>query len=305
MTRPPSTGHGWASCSDCTSPVHPDDRFCETCGARRPDPRDRVELVADRLGAVSDRGVRHRHNEDAVGIRSVSDGGRGSARITVVCDGVSRGARPDLASQAAVDAALDVLVTGVEDPDTSSRAAVRAASSAVVRLSTRAPVDLPPACTFVSAVVVGRTATVASVGDSRVYWLPRSEGGARPLTVDDSWRHEAVATGSLGEAAAARDRRRHAITAWLGADAAPLDPRVTTVHLDAPGVLVACTDGLWNRLRGPDDLAELVASAPDDPLAVARRLVGEALDRAELDNITAAVIDVPAPTTDTDLPEES
>lgn len=295
------------ACPACAAPVHPDDRFCEGCGARRPDPRDRVELATSRMGAVSDRGVRHRHNEDAVGMRAVSTGpAGGTARIAVVCDGVSRGARPDLASQAAVAAALEVLVErpgGWQDVEGSSRAAVRAATAAVTALSARAAVDTPPACTFVSTVVVGRTATVASVGDSRVYWLPRARSGARLLTVDDSWRREVVATGAMTEAAAARDRRRHTITAWLGADAGPVRPHVRTVRLDAPGVLLACTDGLWNSMTGPDDLAEVAAAVPPDPLALARHLVGVALGRDELDNVTAAVTDVPAPSPSDALPD--
>jgi len=151
-----------------------------------------------------------------------------------------------------------------------------------------------PACTFVSAVVTGGAVTVGWVGDSRAYWIPRSRTGSTPpvrLTEDDSWLAQGLAAGTLTLADAVADRRAHAITAWLGQDSDDVAPHIVTVEPEGPGVVVVCTDGLWNYL---DDVDELAAALPAEalaaPLHAARELVEVALRCGGRDNITVAVL---------------
>ncbi|MDQ3153382.1 MAG: hypothetical protein M3R63_17285, partial [Actinomycetota bacterium] len=57
------------------------------------------------------------------------------------------------------------------------------------------------------------------------------------------------------------------------------------------GVVVVCTDGLWNYLDNVDELAAaLPAEALEAPLHAARQLVEVALHRGGRDNITVAVL---------------
>ena len=59
------------------------------------------------------------------------------------------------------------------------------------------------------------------------------------------------------------------------------------------GLLVVCTDGLWNYFDEPAKLAELVAAASDpSPAGIARWLTDAALDAGGQDNITVAVVPV-------------
>jgi serine/threonine protein phosphatase PrpC len=288
------------ACSRCDELVGPHDRFCEACGMRRPDPRDHVEVDAPGAAAVSDRGHRHQHNEDAVAVRVLEQGRGVAAVLAVVCDGVSHGPRPDLASHVAAEAGADALVTllrGPGEPEAATRGAVRAAADAVAALADRPNTPGSPACTFVSAVLAGRALTVGWVGDSRAYWIPSEP--ATPgvqLTEDDSWLAATVAAGTMSYGQAAADRRAHAITAWLGADAGQVRPRVTTVHPGGPGAVLVCTDGLWNYLDSP---AQLAAALPPDaahaPLRAARQLVRTALRRGGRDNVTVAVLPVAGP----------
>lgn len=287
------------ACAHCAEPVGPQDRFCEACGARRPDPRDHVEIDVPGAAAVSDRGLRHQHNEDAVALRVLEPGRGGGAVLAVVCDGVSSGPRPDLASHAAVEAGAAVLVAslgGSGDAAAATRAAAGAAADAVAALADRPHIRQPPACTFVSAVRTGCDVTVGWVGDSRVYWIPRGPASGAQLTEDDSWLAATAAAGTMSYAHAAADRRAHALTAWLGADAGQVRPRVATVRLDGPGALLVCTDGLWNYLDSP---AQLAAALPRDtaaaPLAAARQLVRTALRSGGRDNVTVAVLPVAEP----------
>ncbi|HEY2763151.1 MAG TPA: protein phosphatase 2C domain-containing protein [Pseudonocardiaceae bacterium] len=298
-------------CRQCAEPVGPRDRFCEHCGswvaASR---RDHVEIDVGSAAGVSDRGLRHHRNEDALALRDISvapalgpalggAAGRREMTVAVVCDGVSSSARPDEASEVAAEVAAEALVAALhaaDNPAAATHQAIRAADKAVAEMADHARADgavrSAPACTFVSAVVTGNAVTVGWVGDSRAYWVPEAHPDAAPaqLTRDDSWLAEVLAAGTLSPAQAAADRRAHAVTAWLGEATEPVDPHVITLEPEGPGVVVVCTDGLWNYLDTAD---QLPAQALDRPLDTARRLVDLALHRGGHDNITVAVLPFP------------
>jgi serine/threonine protein phosphatase PrpC len=126
---------------------------------------------------------------------------------------------------------------------------------------------------------------------------------SRALTSDDSWAAYMIAEGALTEAEAEAHPNAHVITGWLGADNDDLRPHVATFRPDpdVPGTLLVCSDGLWNYLPGPEDLAAVLAEAAADPaadpLGAARALVRRALDAGGRDNITVAVIPLPSRTT--------
>lgn len=286
-------------CPHCADPVDPRDRFCEECGTRLADQRrDRVEVDVGVAAGVSDRGRRHHRNEDALALRGLKSPGDGvAAAVAIVCDGVSSVARPDEASEAAVQAAAEAMVAalcGDGNPATATRTAVHAADKAVTELADDDQnARGAPACTFVSAVVTRSAVTVGWVGDSRAYWIPQSRTESTPvrLTDDDSWLAKALAAGTLTVTEAAADRRAHAITAWLGRDANEVTPHVVTVKPESLGVVVICTDGLWNYLDSVDELAAaLPTKALQAPLDAARELVEVALHHGGRDNITVAVL---------------
>ena len=85
----------------------------------------------------------------------------------------------------------------------------------------------------------------------------------------------------------------HTITRWVGADADSVVPTVVTFDATGPGLLILCTDGLWNYFEDPLDLGALVPDwATSSPVAVARRLTDAALAAGGHDNITVAVMPV-------------
>ncbi len=113
----------------------------------------------------------------------------------------------------------------------------------------------------------------------------------RRLTEDDSWAAQMVAAGLMGEAEAYADVRAHAITGWLGADAYDLEPHTAIFKPDHPGVVVVCTDGLWNYAESAREMAQVLPpDAAVRPLHSAQVLVGHALDGGGHDNITVAVV---------------
>ncbi|MFC0435397.1 PP2C family serine/threonine-protein phosphatase [Kutzneria buriramensis] len=257
------------TCTGCGSAVAPSDNFCETCGLGQPTGRDHVEIDLGVAAGVSDRGLVHHRNEDALALRAADN-----AVFAVVSDGVSTADLADEASLAAVDAAIDVLVAG--GPTVK---AVAAANSAVAELPIRYD-DTAPSCTYVSAAITADEVTIGWVGDSRAYWIGAEE--ALVLTVDDA--------------------HGHALTAWLGADAGEVEPHITTYYPAGPGVVVLCSDGLWNYLGSADELADRVRPLASQPRTAATELVRFAIGRGGHDNVTVVVAPLPSTSTRSDRP---
>ncbi|GLX52427.1 hypothetical protein Shyhy01_53770 [Streptomyces hygroscopicus subsp. hygroscopicus] len=295
------------TCVACRAGRVDSDGYCENCGHAQPRERDHMERESGPVAAVSDRGLRHHRNEDsfALGHTALPDGS--PATLAVVCDGVSSATRPDEASAAAARAAGDSLLAALPrgtHPQAAMHEAIVAAAQAVNALAGEPdaarehdPHQNAPACTIVSSVVAAGLLVVGWVGDSRAYWVPddRTAPPAR-LTEDDSWAAQMVAAGLMNEAEAYADERAHAITGWLGADAYELDPHTASFKPDRPGVVVVCTDGLWNYAETAREMAETIpADAAVRPLHSARVLVGHALDGGGHDNVTVAVLPFPAP----------
>ncbi|WP_263103336.1 PP2C family protein-serine/threonine phosphatase [Kitasatospora sp. DSM 101779] len=301
----PAAGPAAGTCVHCGAAGLAPDGYCESCGKAQPKPRDHQERAMAGVAGVSDRGLRHHRNEDAFTVAGTSLPGGRPAVVAVVCDGVSSSARPDEASATAVDAASESLLSSLErgdDPTAAMRRAIADAARAVTELAyddkNRARPDgglNAPACTYVSAIAADGLVTIGWVGDTRAYWIPDDRESAEPyrLTEDDSWAARMVAAGLMGEAEAYADPRAHAITGWLGADAEELVPHTVSFTPHVPGVVLICTDGLWNYAEAATDLAFFVrADARTQPLAAARSLVDFAVTAGGHDNITVAVLPI-------------
>ncbi|MGW2474700.1 PP2C family protein-serine/threonine phosphatase [Streptomyces sp. NPDC001665] len=298
----PAPAAGGKVCVACRAGRVDGDGYCENCGHAQPRDRDHMEQELGSVAAVSDRGLRHHRNEDSFAVSTTALPDGSAAVVAIVCDGVSSASRPDEASAAAASAAneslLEALPRGTH-PQQAMHEAIVAAAESVNRLAEQAGQEPEqhrhqnaPACTLVGAVMASGLLVVGWVGDSRVYWVPedRTTAPAR-LTEDDSWAAQMVATGLMNEAEAYADERAHAITGWLGADAYELEPHTASFKPDRPGVVVVCTDGLWNYA---ESAAEMAAAVPEDayarPLHGAQVLVGHALDGGGHDNVTVALL---------------
>ncbi|WP_405853624.1 serine/threonine-protein phosphatase [Streptomyces sp. NBC_00090] len=301
----PAPGPAANLCVACRAGRVDTDGYCENCGHAQPRERDHMERELDTVAAVSDRGLRHHRNEDAFAVSATTLPDGSPATLAIVCDGVSSATRPDEASAAAAQAAgaslLAALPRGIH-PQQAMHEAIVAAADAVNSLAEEPGQDgaehdshahrNSPACTIVGSVVADGLLVVGWVGDSRVYWVPddRATPSAR-LTEDDSWAAQMVAAGLMNEAEAYADERAHAITGWLGADAYELEPHTAAFKPDRSGVVVVCTDGLWNYAEGAQDMAGILPpDAAARPLHAAQVLVGHALDGGGHDNITVALL---------------
>jgi serine/threonine protein phosphatase PrpC len=324
------------------------DGYCESCGRKVPTGRDHVELDLGLLVGVTDRGLRHPRNEDAMAL-ATAETQTGPVAVAVVCDGVSSSPQPDEASLAAAQAAIRVLLDAVRMGDDLAEASREAVQEAATALNALAGPAGAPSTTFVSAVIEKTASgagadsradtaptlppfpaipdsaqsapappaepsasptepsgpvpeppasapagaiTICWLGDSRAYWLAAE--GSRRLTDDDSLAQEMVDSGLLGEAEAMTTPQAHVITRWLGADIAQPRAHVSRFEPPGPGVLLICSDGLWNYLPEADDIAGLaMPGALSDPAATAGLLLKFALDAGGMDNITVVLVPVP------------
>ncbi len=269
-------------------------------------PRDRIEIDLDPevASGVSDRGLRHSRNEDAMALEA-GQTPAGPVVVAVVCDGVSTSAKPDETSLAATKTALPRLLAAAhegKDLEEASRAAIRAAREAIAGL--QEPTGDTSATTYVSAVATAGEVTLCWLGDSRAYWLAQPASQSRQLTLDDSVAGGMIAAGLADQATAMASPHAHVLTRWLGGDAADLAddpdraPHVERFAPPGPGVLMVCSDGLWNYLPEAADLAELaMPAAQTDPLGAAVHLVQFAIDAGGADNITVVLIPYPRPET--------
>jgi serine/threonine protein phosphatase PrpC len=280
------------SCPHCHDPAGPDDDgYCPACGIRGPESGDRVEVALDGGAGVSDRGHVRPRNEDAVALGRAHPSGGDAPTAAVVCDGVSSVPRSELAARAAADAALEHLLRDGAGGDGGrrTRAAVAAGAAAAASLVVSGAVH-PPACTLVCGLLdpVSSSLTVGWVGDSRAYWL----GDAPELLTTD---HVAATAppGMLDPIVVAA--RPDALTRWLGADGEP-EPDVVTLVAPGPGALLLCSDGLWKYFPDAGELAAVALPAlhAAGPAAAAAALVAAALDAGGEDNVTVALLPVPA-----------
>jgi protein phosphatase len=213
--------------------------------------------------------------------------GDGDAFLLVVADGMGGHLAGDVASRIAVETLTEALATlPAGDIGLALKQAYRKANDAVFQASQRDPAQTGMGTTLTSAIVHGKYATVANVGDSRAYLLRGI--GLTQVTRDHTIVADDVATGRLSQDAARRDPRRNILTHVIGTEPR-LDsklPNVFELTLLPGDRLLLCSDGLYGALDDVDMQRTLVASGPD---TAARELVALAKERGTSDNATAVV----------------
>ncbi|MEV6279532.1 PP2C family serine/threonine-protein phosphatase [Nocardia sp. NPDC051832] len=291
---------GPSQCESCGGSDHDSDGYCRGCGQLRSQP-DRFEADLGAVYLATDRGLSHSRNEDSVAAAVIDGpGGMPGTTVIVVSDGVSSSEDPQAASGAAVRAGVDGCLSALADGDSLEEAVYAGliAATKAVRAIAK-PNGHAPSCTYVSAIVrgygTGRFEIAhANIGDSRAYWL-RTESSAsvcppsQRLTKDDSYAQTLVDFGTDDETAMQHPRAHH-LMRWLGADSGAepaADSCVGTFTTTGPGVLLLCSDGLWNYRPGAGDLAAIATVAERMPAA--RELVEFALRSGGRDNITVAL----------------
>jgi serine/threonine protein phosphatase PrpC len=324
------------ACTACASTTFDSDGYCQGCGTKAPSPRDHAVVNFGLLASVTDKGISHPINQDAVdsalfvGSKVLSLTGdiefledlidlanapeydRSVTRaLMVVCDGVSTSSASDVASAAAVSVARVRLQQCIStEPELAVSAlidAAKLAQTAVASTPFRKTVGLDaPSCTFVAATVANGRITVGNIGDSRAYVFG-DDGQDRHLSADDSWAADEIRTGRRTPDNAESDPRAHMITRWLGSDAPNIVPSIVEHEPASGAIVLLCSDGLWNYASSLGHLRRILDDVIEDELvairgwvsmhAIAEALCTFALRSGGHDNITVALLRMGPPIT--------
>lgn len=133
-------------------------------------------------------------------------------------------------------------------------------------------------------------ATIAHVGDSRVYCL--HDRSLKQLTRDHSFVEEQIERGRLTKAEAAVHPKRHILTRAVGVESV-LDPDVVTLTIDVHDIFLLCTDGL-TKMLGDDDILHVLLTALPAWEQAGRQLILEANRRGGEDNTTVILVGNPS-----------
>ena len=237
--------------------------------------------------SMTDVGQVRQHNEDAC-VTQIGD----QVCLGVVCDGMGGANAGEVASRIAADTFTQVVMAGGFPPEELMRAALEDANREVYCHSWEHPECRGMGTTLVASAVMGDTAYILNVGDSRAYSIRAHE--IRQITQDHSLVAELVRQGAITPEAARYHPRKNIITRALGTERSVTGDLF--IHKVAPGeVILLCSDGLTNELTDQELLAIVRARHPMEESC--GRLINEANSRGARDNITAVLMEL-RPTTE-------
>ena len=213
--------------------------------------------------------------------------------LYAVLDGMGGANAGDVASQLARDTIRAFVQDRAKtlEPKELLEAAIVAGSTAVFAAAESHPDRHGMGTTVVACIIVEPTyLVVAHVGDSRAYLL--RGGRLQALTRDHTIVEELASRGVLSADEVERHPYKNVLSRNLGARA---DARVDVVELElTPGDRVLlCSDGLYNYAAV--DAIQYVLGSGDAPEHVAHDLIELAMRGGGGDNVSALVIEAPAP----------
>jgi protein phosphatase len=249
-----------------------------------------AETLRLAVGEMSDAAGREQNQDIAIAIpleAVARPGDEPEDYLLVVADGMGGHLAGDVASELATNTLISAFADlPLDDIGQALKQAYRRANDAVYQAGQTDLSQTGMGTTLTTAVLRGKYATIANVGDSRAYLL---RGDAlTQVTRDHTVVADDVAAGRLRPEAAARDPRRNVLTHAIGTQA-KLESRLPSIFelTLLPGDrLLLCTDGLYGVLDEADLRQDLQLA---DPEVAARSLVEQAKRRGTSDNATAIV----------------
>jgi protein phosphatase len=251
-------------------------------------------------------------NQDSVFAYIRPDDDRDPLGLLIVADGMGGHQAGDVASQLAVetirknlawllaedDDGATVIAPTVYPVDEDEREgtllearlkiAIEEANEAIFHYAQSNPTDAGNlGCTVTCSIVLGDLAVVANVGDSRTYHLGMD--GLVQITNDHSYVGQMVRDGHLKTEEIYDHPQRNVITRALGSQ---LEINIDTwfYPLADGDRLFLCSDGVWEMIRDPEELEEILKD--EDLDSAVSRMIDAANHYGGTDNIGVVIAEL-------------
>ena len=245
-----------------------------------------------------DTGIKRRGkpNEDSLmALPAITNacGGVQPVGLFVVADGMGGHGNGQEAGRVAITALHDALrlaLVGSPEDDNYEQVLAEAAHTAnlaVYRRNRQQQTEM--GTTLAVALVIGNTAYIANVGDSRVY-LYREDDGLEQITRDHSSVARLVEAGAITPDEVYSHPKRNEIYRSLGHQST-VKVDTFSVPLQIGDVLLLCSDGLWEMVRDAS-IAGIIESTLPDLSRTCDQLRQAALNGGGKDNIGMIVVSV-------------
>lgn len=233
--------------------------------------------------AVTDRGLSDKRPENEDSYLEMPKSG-----IFAVADGVGGAQAGEVASQMAMEIIGEAFTNlpDESDPGEVMQTAIERANSAIYQMAHELPQLANMASTVVALHLNGSVATIAHVGDSRLYSVDR-EGELYRQTEDHSMVAEEVRAGRMTEAQAENHPSRNVISRALGAEP-QVEVDIKTVAVEPGTAFLICSDGITRHVS--DDEIRGVLTFGGTPVDICEYLKGLCYERGAEDNLTAVVV---------------
>lgn len=126
-----------------------------------------------------------------------------------------------------------------------------------------------------------------SIGDSRMYYIPKNKSNITQITVDDTYVNELVRTNVINEDEASTHPQKHILTKAVGI-LRGIEFDVNTLDKKS-GYVILCSDGITNMIK-KEELLNSVKEIKFENLA--NELINLANKNGGVDNISAIVVEL-------------
>lgn len=233
--------------------------------------------------AVSDRGLNPTRPQNEDSYLELQNHG-----VFVVADGVGGAQAGEVASQMAVEILGEAFINIDEDadPEDTMRIAIERANGAIFQMSQDLPQLASMATTVVALHVAGDIATLAHVGDSRIYRVD-ADGRLFRETDDHSVVEEEVRAGRMTPEQALNHPSRNVISRALGAEDT-VDPDIKMLIVHPATTFLLCSDGITRHIV--DSEIEALLASESDPSEICEKMKTLCFERGAEDNLTAVIV---------------
>jgi PPM family protein phosphatase len=248
------------------------------------------------VGKLSDIGkIRERNEDSFYAIESLLHHNYDRERfgLFIVADGMGGHQKGEVASSLAVRTAAQCILKDIYLPyivnnnqGSANRPINEVLIEAVESANSVVQETVPDGGTTLTiAVVMGHSAYIAHVGDSRVYWF--NQGTLKQITKDHSLVQRLVELGQETAEGALTHPQRNVLYRAIGQGTA-MEVDIYVQHLPPGSSLLLCSDGLWGPVK--NDLLREILNTSTTPQEACEHLIMKANKNGGEDNITAVIV---------------